>query len=242
MSDKIIIGVTDCSKFDIYHDWILSYDENVEVIRLGYKFKNFEDIKKCQGIILTGGEDVHPRFYNQPEYYPYCYEDDIDEQRDEFEFRVLAYTEENAIPVLGICRGMQVGNVFFGGNLIPDIVTWGKFDHSKMPDKSDRYHEIIVNPSSWLNQIVNTEKGLVNSNHHQSTDRTGKGLVVSAISPDGITEAMERMYPEGKSFLLFVQWHPERLKDKQSPFSKNLHRSFINAIINTKSTSHKNID
>ena len=230
MSEKIIIGVTDCSKFEIYRDWVLSYNKNIEVIQLGYKLKNFDEIVKCHGIVLTGGEDVHPRFYNLPEYYPYCYEDDIDEQRDEFEFRILDYTEENQIPVLGICRGIQVGNVFFGGTLIPDIATWGKFDHSKMPDKSDRYHEVIVNPSSWLNGIVNIDKGLVNSNHHQSTDKTGKGLVVSAISPDGISEAMERLNPNGKSFLLFVQWHPERLKDQQSPFSKNIHEAFINAI------------
>lgn len=231
MSEKIIIGVTDCSKFEIYRDWVLSYNENIEVIQLGHKLNNFDEIPKCRGIVLTGGEDVHPRFYNLPEYYPYCYDDDIDEHRDEFEFKVLNYTEKNEIPVLGICRGMQVGNVFFGGTLIPDIATWGKFDHSKMPDKSDRYHEVIVNPSSWLNGIVNIDKGLVNSNHHQSTDKTGKGLVVSAISPDGISEAMERLNPYGKSFLLFVQWHPERLKDQHSPFSKNIHEAFINAII-----------
>ncbi|GGI22227.1 gamma-glutamyl-gamma-aminobutyrate hydrolase family protein [Pedobacter mendelii] len=230
MSDKIIIGVTDCSKFDIYSKWVLSYNENVEVIQLGYKLNNFDEIEHCQGIVLTGGEDVHPKFYNKSEYYPYCYDDDIDELRDEFEFKVLTYTEQNEIPVLGICRGMQVGNVFFGGTLIPDIPTWGKFNHSKMEDKSDRYHEIIVNPSSWLNRIVNVDKGLVNSNHHQSTDRTGEGLVVSAISPDGVTEGMERLYQEGKSFLVFVQWHPERLEDQQSPFSKNLHEAFLKAI------------
>lgn len=230
MPEKIVIGVTDCSKFEIYRDWVLSYNENIEIIQLGYKLNNFDEIEKCQGIVLTGGEDVHPRFYNLPEYYSYCYEDDIDEQRDEFEFKVLDYTEKNEIPVLGICRGIQVGNVFFGGTLIPDIPAWGKFDHSKMPDKSDRYHEIIINPSSWLYGIVNTGKGLVNSNHHQSTDKTGKGLVVSAISPDGITEAMERLHPNGKSFLLFVQWHPERLKDQQSPFSRNIHEAFIKSI------------
>lgn len=230
MSDKIIIGVTDCSKFDIYRNWVLSYNKNIEIIQLGYKLNNFEKIISCHGIVLTGGEDVHPKFYNKIEYYDYCYEDDIDEQRDLFEFKILDYTEKNEIPVLGICRGMQVGNVFFGGTLIPDIPTWGKFDHGKMPDKSDRYHEVIVNPSSWLNTIVNTNKGMVNSNHHQSTDKTGKDLVVSAISLDGITEAMERIKPSEKSFLLFVQWHPERLKDQQSPFSKNLHEAFINAI------------
>lgn len=230
MSDKITIGVTDCSKFPVYRDWVMAYNDNVEVIQLGYKLNNFREIEKCQGIVLTGGEDVHPRFYNSPEYFHYCYEDDIDEKRDEFEFKVLEFTEANNIPLLGICRGIQVGNVFFGGTLIPDIPTWGKFDHSKMPDKSDRYHEIIVNPSSWLSTIVNTDRGLVNSNHHQSTDRTGKGLVVAAISVDGIVEAIERLHTENKSFLLFIQWHPERL-DINSAFSKNLHEAFIQAII-----------
>ncbi len=234
MSEKIIIGVIDCSKFTLYRDWVLSYDNRVEVIQLGHKLNNLEEIAKCQGVVLTGGEDVHPKFYNHPEYYPYCHADDVDELRDEFEFKVLAYTEENQIPVLGICRGIQVGNVFFGGTLIPDIATWGKFDHAKMPDKSDRYHEILINPSSWFKQIVQTDRSLVNSNHHQSTDRIGKGLVVSALSPDGVAEAIERLEPAGKSFLLFVQWHPERLNDQQSVFSKNLHEAFINAIVNPK--------
>lgn len=232
MSNKITIGVIDCSKFELYRHWMLSYDDRVEVIQLGHRLNNFEEIIHCNGILLTGGEDVHPKYYNHPEYYDYCHADDVDERRDEFEFQVLAYTEENLIPVLGICRGIQVGNVFFGGTLIPDIASWGRFDHSKMPDKSDRYHEILINPSSWLKQIVNSERGLVNSNHHQSTDRIGKGLVASAVSLDGIVEAIERLNPIGKSFLLFVQWHPERLNDQQSVFSKNIHQAFIRAITN----------
>ena len=228
--EKIIIGVTDCSKFKIYSDWVLSYNKNVEVIQLGYKLDNFNEIEKCHGVVLTGGEDVHPRFYNLPEYYPYCYEDDIDEKRDEFEFKVLDYTEKNKIPILGICRGIQVANVFFGGTLIPDITTWGKFNHGKMPDKSDRYHEIFIESSSLLSQITNSIGGLVNSNHHQSIDKIGKGFVVSALSNDGIVEALERFDPSNKSFALFVQWHPERIKDQQGPFSKKIHKSFIDAI------------
>ena len=126
--EKIIIGVTDCSKFKIYSDWVLSYNKNVEVIQLGYKLDNFNEIEKCHGVVLTGGEDVHPRFYNLPEYYPYCYEDDIDEKRDEFEFKVLDYTEKNKIPILGICRGIQVANVFFGGTLYQDIYSLNHYE------------------------------------------------------------------------------------------------------------------
>ncbi|WP_443937791.1 gamma-glutamyl-gamma-aminobutyrate hydrolase family protein [Pedobacter sp. MW01-1-1] len=234
MGDKIKIGLTDCSKFSVYSDWVLSYNKNIEIIKLSYKLDNFDRIQECEGIVLTGGEDVDPKFYQLPEYYEYCYADDVDVARDEFEFKVLAHTELHRIPVLGICRGLQVANVFFGGTLIPDIPTWGKFDHAKMPDKSDRYHAIVVNPSSWLGQIVNTDSGLVNSNHHQSADRVGKGLVVSAVSPDGVAEAIERLNPADGAFLCLVQWHPERLKDHQGPFCKNIHDAFIEAILQKK--------
>ncbi|WP_443944657.1 gamma-glutamyl-gamma-aminobutyrate hydrolase family protein [Pedobacter sp. AW1-32] len=234
MSDTLKIGVIDCSKFEIYANWVHRDYSNIEIIRLGHKFNNFNAIENCDGIVLTGGEDVHPRYYHQPEYYVYCHQDDVDEKRDEFEFAVLNYTEKNRIPVFGICRGIQVANVFFGGTLIPDIASWGKFNHAKMPDKSDRYHEIIVNPSSWLSQIVNTNAGLVNSNHHQSPDKVGKGLVASAITTDGVIEAIERQETENHAFLCLVQWHPERMKDQLSPFSKNLHEAFIAAVIQEK--------
>lgn len=231
MQQKIVIGVTDCSKYANYSNWISGYGEQVEVIKLSYKAKNFDDIKKCQSVLLTGGEDVHPRFYNKPEYYNYCYADDVSEARDEFELKVLQYTEANHIPVLGICRGLQIANVFFGGTLIPDIPTWGKFNHSKLPDDSDRYHKIAVDPSSWLYSIIDRQEGTVNSNHHQSADRIGDGLIVSAFSPDGVVEALERKDPEGKSFLCLVQWHPERMNDQESNFVKNIREAFVEAVM-----------
>ena len=227
MQQKIVIGVTDCSKYAKYSGWILEYGTQVEVIRLSHATNNFDEIKKCQGVLLTGGEDVHPRFYNQPEYYTYCYETDISEARDEFELKVLEYTEANNIPVLGICRGLQIANVFFGGTLIPDIPTWGKFNHSKMPDDSDRYHKVMVDPESWLYGIVNAQEGVVNSNHHQSADKIGSGLIVSAFSPDGVVEALERREPQNKSFLCLVQWHPERMNDPVSTFTKNIRKAFV---------------
>ncbi|MBX2923050.1 MAG: gamma-glutamyl-gamma-aminobutyrate hydrolase family protein [Chitinophagaceae bacterium] len=231
MPQKIVIGVTDCSKYLKYSNWILGYSEAVEVIQLSHWAKNFEEIKKCRGIVLTGGEDVHPRFYNKPELYKYCYETDVNEARDEFELEILKYTEANNIPVLGICRGLQIANVFFGGTLIPDIPTWGKFNHSKLPDDSDRYHKTMVDPSSWLYTIIHRQEGTVNSNHHQSADIIGKGLIVSAFSPDGVVEALERKDPEGKSFLCLVQWHPERMNDQESNFVKNIREAFVEAVV-----------
>ena len=226
MKQNIIIGITDCSKFANYEKWITK-EQGTEVIRLSPEKNNIEEIEKCHGIILSGGEDVHPRFYNKNEYVTLCHE--IDEQRDEFEWKVLQQTENNKLPLLGICRGLQMANVYFGGTLIPDIPSFGKFNHSKFPEK-DRRHIIQVDPYSDLKKIVGSEAGEVNSAHHQSTDRVGKGLVTNAISPDGIVEGMEREDKEGKPFLLLVQWHPERMTDQENPFSKRIKESFLEAV------------
>lgn len=232
MSKKIKIGVTNCSKYSNYANWIADYGQEVEIIKLTYTPENLEDLKQCNGVLLTGGEDVHPRFYNQPEMYAYCYEDDISEARDEFEWKVLTYTEKHQIPVLGICRGLQIANVFFGGTLIPDLPTWGKYNHSKLPDDSDRYHTISVDPNSWVYTIIGETAGVVNSNHHQSAGQIGRGLIVSALSPDGVVEAIERKDPAGGGFLNLVQWHPERMKDQQSNFVQKIRASFIDAAKN----------
>ena len=234
MQKKKIIGVTDCSKYANYSNWILEHGDTVEVVKLSYKTQNFTDIRQCDGVLLTGGEDVHPRFYNQPELYKYCYADDVSEERDAFEWKILEYTEKNALPVLGICRGLQIANVFFGGTLIPDIPRWGKFNHSKMPDDTDRYHEVAVNPNSWLYGLIKSEKGVINSNHHQSADRIGEGLIVSAFSPDGVVEALDRKDPAGKSFLCLIQWHPERMNDPGSNFVKNIKTAFVEAAVSSK--------
>jgi putative glutamine amidotransferase len=226
MSAKIVIGITDCSKFENYKKWI-AQEVDTEVIKLSYHENNYKEIERCNGIILSGGEDVHPRFYNKKEYVEYCHE--IDERRDDFEWKVLDYTETKQLPLLGICRGLQIANVFFGGTLIPDIPAFGKFNHSRFPEK-DRVHAVQVDPYSELSKIVGIEQGEINSAHHQSANLIGKDLVSNAISPDGIVEGLERKNKEGKSFLQLVQWHPERMENQQSAFSKNLKDFFLNAV------------
>lgn len=225
----LMIGVTDCSRYDLYNHWILNYHPEVKTLRLSWKDDSFSRINTCDGIVLTGGEDVHPRFYNQPEWLPYCYEDDVNEARDELEWKVLEYSQRHALPVLGICRGLQIANVYFGGTLIPDIPVWGKFNHSKLPDGTDRYHTVKVDPSSALYQLTGEKEGEINSNHHQSVDKVGRGLVVSALSEEGVVEALERQKPG--PYLSLVQWHPERMNDQESPFVKNIRRAFFEACL-----------
>lgn len=230
MKKKLVIGITDCSKFAVYKNWIES-EPDTHVIRLSYNENNFADIDQCDGIILSGGEDVHPRFYNRLEYLQYCHE--IDERRDEFEWKVLEQTESKKLPLLGICRGLQMANVFFGGTLIPDIPSFGKFNHSRFPVK-DRTHSIQVDPYSELYKIAGTQTGEVNSAHHQSIELVAKGLVSNALSPDGVIEGVERKDKEGQPYLQLVQWHPERMTDLENVFSKNIKLSFLRAVLHSR--------
>lgn len=227
--NKIIIGVTDCSKYDNYARWIEAFGSEVETLKLSEKENNLSDAARCHGILFTGGEDVHPRFYGKPEYVSYCHQDDVNELRDEFELKLIENTERNKIPVLGICRGLQVFNVFKGGTLIPDIPAWGKPTHAKLPDNADRYHSIKVVSGSWFESLVEQSKGETNSNHHQSIDSVGNGLVVSAFSEDGIVEAADRKDIAEKGFLCLVQWHPERMYDQHDPFVYKVRETFIKA-------------
>ncbi len=227
---KTVIGITDCGKFNNYEKWIAAAGAHIEVIQLGYKQGNLSEIEKCTGVVLTGGEDVHPKFYNQPEYLPYCLPTDMDEQRDEFELQVLERSQQMQIPVLGICRGLQIANVFFGGTLVPDLPSFGKYNHSKFYEGKDRYHAVSVDPNALLHQITHQSKGYINSAHHQSAGMIGKDLVVTSLSDDGVVESIERKNPQAGSWLLLVQWHPERMRDKNTnPFSVNIRSAFLEA-------------
>jgi putative glutamine amidotransferase len=229
MKKKITIGITDCSKYANYEKWILA-EPDVEVVKLGYGLNNAKDAERCDGVILSGGEDVHPRYYKKPEYESYCSE--IDEKRDAFEFSVLDQVEKHQLPLLGICRGLQVANVYYGGTLVPDIPSFGKFNHSRYPDR-DRYHQIDVDTTSELFKITGIAKGEINSAHHQSAELIAKGLVTNSLSADGIVEGIERQKNEGKPFFQLVQWHPERMINLDNPFSKKIKEAFINAMRNS---------
>lgn len=225
---KIIIGICEGSKYSNYENW-LKNEEGVEIIKLSYHQNNFDDVSKCDGILLTGGNDINPRLYNQPEFLSYCNPEDIDEKRDEFEWKIMQHVEQEQKPLLGICRGMHFVNVYFGGTLVPDIPAFGKFNHGKLKDGNDREHAVEIDINSALYKILGEQKGMIGSGHHQSIDMPGFGLIANAMSPDGVIEGMERRDAEGRPFLMLIQWHPERMADSESNFVKNIRQSFINA-------------
>lgn len=224
MKSNVTIGITDCDKFDNYKTWFEA-EPGVSVIRLSQHQNNFDDIKKCDGIVLSGGEDVHPKLYNKPEYIADCH---VNHARDVFEWKVLEHVKNGNLPLLGICRGLQIANVFFGGTLIPDILKSGKTNHSKFPQE-DRYHPIKVSSGTLLHKVT-ADAGEINSSHHQSADTVGEGLIANSFSPDGIIEGIERKKPDGLPFLLLVQWHPERMNDPENVFSKNIKKTFLKAV------------
>lgn len=225
---KIVIGVTDGRLYEQYADW-MAIDGHVELVRLGHRFNNSKDIERCQGLFMTGGEDVHPRFYHKSEYVSQYKLTDFDEKRDEFELELLARWQQSKIPMLGICRGLQVTNVFLGGTLIPDLPSFGKFNHAKKSGKP-RLHLIQVDINSQLHAILQTDSGEVTSMHHQGIDQIAEGLVTNAITIDGVIEGAEWIDPTGKPPIILVQWHPEVMQNIHSPFAKNIRESFIRLV------------
>lgn len=158
------------------------------------------------GLLLTGGTDINPRRYGQD---PSPESESADDQRDELEIRWLQKALAAGLPVLAICRGMQLFNVVHGGTLIQHLDS-AALHNQKMPDgepgKHGAAHALLVAPHTRLAAIVGPGEQAVNSRHHQAVDKPGDGLIVSAVSADGVIEALER---PGDAFAVAVQWHPE---------------------------------
>jgi putative glutamine amidotransferase len=156
-----------------------------------------------QGLVLSGGTDLNPARYGRE---PYPGNEPPDDERDELEAGLLAEALAADIPVLAICRGMQLFNVAHGGTLIQHLDNTA-VHRVRDNDPALPAHEILVEPDSRLARILGTGPHAVNSRHHQAVERIGAGLRVSARSaPDGVIEALER---NDRRFALAVQWHPE---------------------------------
>ncbi|MDR1675983.1 MAG: gamma-glutamyl-gamma-aminobutyrate hydrolase family protein [Tannerella sp.] len=166
-------------------------------------------VMQLDGLILSGGEDVDPLWYGET---PHRYLGKVDSLRDAYEFRLLKLASDRNMPVLGICRGEQVMNVYFGGTLYQDIPSQRKENagtkHRQELPPDEVSHTVSVVPGSRLAAIVGEGTKAVNSLHHQSVREVAPGFRVTAYAPDSVVEAIEA-WPVRPA--LGVQWHPEQL-------------------------------
>jgi putative glutamine amidotransferase len=166
-----------------------------------------EYLDAIDGLIMTGGADIHPSFYGQI-VLERCGE--IDEERDRFEMELIHIARNRNLPFLGICRGLQVLNVALGGSLYQDLSYRQGTDPAHMSPRERRgetVHLVAIAESSRLVEIIGARELHVTSTHHQIIHDLAPNLRVSAVAPDGVIEGVEG---PGR-FLLAVQWHPERM-------------------------------
>jgi len=166
------------------------------------------------GVLLTGGIDVDPAAYRAP---ASAFVTETEPERDVFEIDVLRAARERELPVLCVCRGLQIANVAFGGTLIADVThhlgDCAATEHDVgLPDQHDGWrivpeHVVDVEPDSTLARVAGTTRFATNAAHHQAVDRCAGDLRVVARTADGIVEALEARFDT--PFWLAVQWHPE---------------------------------
>lgn len=172
---------------------------------------------RISAIIFIGGEDIHPSYYNEK-----IKEEnlEINKGRDQWEFHLMESAFKRRIPILGICRGCQLINVFFGGSLYQDLKRYKrerKISQIHWREKGrDSLHRIYIEKKSNLYRILEREEMRVNSSHHQGIKNLGKNLDVSAKFLEHEFDIIEGIEYKDYPYLIGVQWHPERLKGKES--------------------------
>jgi putative glutamine amidotransferase len=190
-------------------------------------------LESCSGLLLSGGPDVHPAYYNMAEDTAKC--GDIDHFRDSLEFALIDKAITMDLPILGICRGLQIFNISQGGSLYADIpADLDTMVTHRCPDTYNCFHNVRVEKGSGLHFISGVSSGTTNSNHHQGIRRIGDGLAPIARTDEGLIESIEYKNRVEKPFFLAVQWHPERM-ETNNPLSLPLANQFLKAAYDWKS-------
>ena len=181
-------------------------------------------IDLCDGFLFTGGHDIHPSRYGEA-VKETC--GAIQLFRDELEFRMLERALRTKKPIVAICRGIQLLNVFFGGTLYQDIPSEAETTilHKQSEDYYATSHCVNIAENTPLYELIGSARMIANSFHHQAIRDLGRGLLVSARADDGIIEGV---YTEGEQYIRAYQWHPERLVF-DSEDNRRIFDDFINA-------------
>jgi putative glutamine amidotransferase len=218
------------AKHKNYLNW-LGRTQGEEVITLSFKEKNVDQLKGCDALVLSGGIDIDPRFYGSSVLdYPGAPKK-FNPLRDDFEISALQLALRENLPILGICRGLQLINVVCKGTLVQDLGQGQEgVNHEGSPDK---LHLVFLEPKTLLGDLAATSEGKVNTSHHQAIDTLGEGLLVNCRAPDHSIEGIEWEDKKNKPFMIAVQWHPERMSSfhlEGSPLCAKLRQGFFEAI------------
>jgi len=231
-SPPLIIAISKgipLKSYSNYYEWLKKTDSTIVISEMYHLSLDsaLAMIEECDGLLLTGGTDVHPGKYGKAYDTVRCWP--IDFKRDSLEFSLITKALALNMPIFGICRGEQILNVARGGSLYVDLPQdLGEMITHRCEDPSSCYHDIYIDKGSILEKISNLSQGNVNSNHHQGIEILGDRLKAIAFTDDGLTEAIQWADPdpEKNAFLLGVQWHPERM-NYDNPLSGPLAERFL---------------
>ena len=225
-------------KYKLYYTYLQQIDKNIECVDMS-QLKGAEadkELSGCAGLVLTGGPDIFPGLYKREDKIAKC--EKVDRVRDGQELMLINKALELKMPIFAICRGEQLMNVSQGGNLYVDIATDipSMITH-RLAGEQKATHEINILPRTFLAELVKVPQGKVNSFHHQAVDKLSSVFVPWAKAPDDIIEAFGWKEPIGKSFLIAVQWHPERMME-DNLFSKKLAERYMEEVKAYASNKH----
>jgi putative glutamine amidotransferase len=182
-----------------------------------------EILDSAGGLLLTGGEDVNPELYGAT---PHPKLGEIQPTRDATELALLKAARDRAVPVLAICRGIQLLNVAYGGTLYQDLPSEhpSPVNHNSEQSRDSRTHDVTITPGTRLARATGAVTMAVNSYHHQAARQLGDGLRVTAVASDGVIEGVEVDDPAW--WVLGVQWHPEDLTTDVRTWDRGIFKAF----------------